>query len=111
MFVLKKSPVVSWPITIPMPANDGKVNQIPVTVKYKLLPQARYDELKAHDNDLLNECVVGWNDDAFGHENANGEADPLPFTAENLAALIEYPFIRTGFLQGYWKAVAGLEKN
>lgn len=111
MFILKSSPTVSWPIQIPMPTDGGAVERIDVTVEYKLLPQSRYEELKAHDKTLLKECVVGWNDDAFGQENANGEADPLPFNAENLAALIEYPFIRTGLLQGYWQAVAGLEKN
>lgn len=111
MFVLKSSPAVKWPIQIPMPTDGGTVERIEVTVEYKLLPQSRYEELKAHDKDLLKACVVGWNDDAFGQENANGEADPLPFSAENLAALIEYPFIRTGLLQGYWHAVAGLEKN
>lgn len=111
MFVLKSSPTVSWPIQIPMPADGGAVERIDVTVEYRLLPQSRYEDLKAHDKGLLKECVVGWNDDAFGQENANGEADPLPFNAENLAALIEYPFIRTGLLQGYWQAVAGLEKN
>jgi len=111
MFVLKKDPVVSWPITIPMPADDGKMNHVPVTVEYKLLPQPRYDELKKTDVGLLREVVVGWNDDAFGHEDETGRAVPLPFSPDALNQLLEIPYVRTGLVQGYWKAVTGLEKN
>ena len=111
MFVLKKDPIVRWPIQIPQPTDDGNVNPIPVTVEYRLLPQARYDELKGSDAELLREVVVGWNDDAFGQEDESGRAVALPFSPEALNQLIEFAFVRTGLVQGYWQAVAGLEKN
>lgn len=111
MFVLKKENTVSWPIEIPMPADGGEINRIDVTVEYQLLPQSRYEQLKGNDKELLRECVIGWNDDAFGVETGDGSTESLAFSADTLDQLLEFPYVRTGFLSGYWQAISGIEKN
>lgn len=116
MFVLKEDQTVTWPAEIPVPTNGGTVNKVRVNVQYLLLDMDRYNEVKHSDIELLNTVVVGWDKDAFGTEstdsgNSKKKPTALEFNKENLTKLIKIGYVRTGLIQGYWQAQAGLEKN
>lgn len=112
MFVLKTNPTVVWPVDIGMPVDGGKLQNIPVNITYKLIPQQEYDRLKVSDFDLLREVVVGWGDEDFGVQSEDGKTqEAMPYSPENLECLIAFPFVRSGLITGFWGAQAGIEKN
>ncbi|MGO2233101.1 MAG: hypothetical protein ACTH5B_03445 [Marinomonas sp.] len=112
MFVLKTNPTVVWPVDIGMPVDGGKLQNIPVNINYKLIPQEEYDRLKVSDFDLLREVVVGWGDEDFGAQSEDGKTqDVMPYSPENLNRLIAFPYVRSGLIAGFWEAQAGIEKN
>ena len=102
MFTLKKENTVWWQVTISEPADGGKVVEHECDVLFELLSQDEYDLLaEAGDIKLLKRLIKGWKhiSDANGHD--------LAFTKDTIDALLQIPFVRTGFLRSYMQAVSG----
>lgn len=112
MYVLKKNPTVEWPVDISSAADGGKIEITNINVTFKLLNQDAYEAIKKNDIKLLTEVVVGWDGEAFGIETTDeGETAYMPFTPDNLQKILKFPNVRNGLIQGYWIALAGIEKN
>lgn len=126
---------VLWPVTIRAPLDDGsgKLGEFKCRVRYKLLTksevQARsrltialgaamrsdpsklieiYDADTAAkaDQELL-EHITGW--DGIVDADSAEEGALLPFSAENLRALLECVYVRVAFELGLMQASQGAE--
>lgn len=100
MFKFARDRIVLWPVTIKQPADGGAINEIEIRVKFKLLKRDLLDKMEKafyageadqqDDLKILLDHVVGWD----GIEDAEtGEA--LPYSVENLQALLNESYIRT----------------
>ena len=71
-FILKKDKSYTWPVTISEPIDGGTFNDQKVRVKFKMLAQARIDEIikneAEQDADILSDVLIGWDEDAFKDE-------------------------------------------
>ena len=106
-FVIKKDKSYTWPVTISEPVDGGTFNDQKVKVKFLMLPQARIDEIVKNeaelDADILNDVLIGWDDDAFKDELLSF----LPFNEENKALILSVPFVRTALVKGFFESIAG----
>lgn len=102
MFKLMQKSAVWWPVSINEPIDGGKVAIHPCEIEFELLPQSEY-ELLAQDGDitLLERLVQGWRD------ILDERGEPLAFNEDNIQALLQVPYVRSSFLQGYMQAVSG----
>lgn len=63
------------------------------------------DPMNPSDAVLLERCVVGWKD-------VNGaDGEPLPFSPENLRALVGIPYIRGEAARTYIESMSGTQKD
>lgn len=125
MFRYIKDPVIWWPVTIRVPVDDGVEAQT-CRVKYRLLTS---DEMTERSRDLLTvlqasndiDKVMGMlsqeelakrrkdlMDKIVDYDIVDAETDaPLPFTRENLEALLKLPFVVAAFAEGLNDASQG----
>lgn len=66
--------------------------------------QAHEANQRTYARQLLTQAIVGW-DEKSGIEDASG--NPLPFSPDNLKALLELPYAVAGLTKAYHEAVAG----
>lgn len=106
-FVIKKDKNYTWPITISEPVDGGAFNDQKVRVKFKMLSQARIDEVvkdeAEQDADILKDVLVGWDDEAFKDES--GAA--IPFNEDNKDLILSVPFVRGALVKGFFESISG----
>ncbi len=106
-FVIKKEKSYIWPCTISEPIDGGGFNDQKVRVKFKMLSQARIDEIikneAEQDADILVDVLIGWDDEAFKDETGNN----LPFNVDNKDLILSVPFVRNALIKGFFESVAG----
>jgi hypothetical protein len=130
MFKFAMERQVLWPVTINVPIDGGETQEMEIRVRYRLLTQ---DEMtaRAHEDlaaaraastdqspiegllaaiepeglkkrlDQLKACITGW------EGIADAEGNPLPFTATNLEAVLNVPYLRTPIASGLMEASRG----
>lgn len=111
MFKFARNREVLWPVTVRVPREDGSgaVEQMEAKVLYQLLSKTELRDMtqaKIDTSELLQKKVRGWE----GIIDADTAA-PLPFTDENLAALLEIPFVHQAVLVGLTQASVGAERK
>lgn len=100
MFKIVKERRIEWPVLISVPQSGGKVRQHEVTVEYEELAQSEVD---AHyssggvDTNLMLRVVKGWKPGQFKDEADND----IAFSAENLGALLDIPYVRVAIVTGW----------
>ena len=106
-FILKKDKSYTWPVIISEPVDGGTFNDQKIKVKFKMLPQARIDEIikneAEQDADILNDVLIGWDEDAFKDELGNA----LPFNDDYKEQVLSVPFIRGALVKGFFESIAG----
>lgn len=115
MFKFARNREVLWPVTISAPA-DGGPQKVEIKVRYKLLTRSELAELserlkaaaEGSDADvistldsLLAERITGW--DGIADEAGN----PLAFTPDNVAAVLDVPYVREAIESGLYAASRG----
>jgi hypothetical protein len=105
-FIIKKIQEYFWNITISEPV-DGGFADFKVRVKFKMLKQERIDEIikneAEEDADILNEVLVGWDEQSFKDEQGNS----IEFTPDNKDLILSVPFVRAALLKGFFASIAG----
>jgi len=106
-FIIKKDKSYTWPITISEPIDGGGFNDQKVRVKFKMLSQARIDEIVKNeaedDADILSDVLIGWDEEAFKDESGAS----IPFTADNKDLILSVPFVRTALVKGFFESISG----
>jgi outer membrane receptor for Fe3+-dicitrate len=119
MFKLAQKREVLWPVTVTVPV-DGGVEKVEIQVRYRLLVRSELaaftDRIKATAENganvidaldgLLTERITGW------HGISDESGEDLPFTQDNLAAVLDVPYLREAIEAGLYAASRGaLAKN
>ena len=115
MFRFAKHREVLWPVTVSVPA-DGGPEKVEIRIRYRLLTRSELsgfaERIKAAAEDsetsvvgvldgLLAERITGWD----GISDEAGEA--LAFTPDNLAAVLDVPYLREAIESGLYAASRG----
>lgn len=105
--LINENPIVTWPVTIAIPADQGKVLKAKCKLTFELIDDDEFSELAAMGDDVLLQRVVsGWQD--VGDEDGK----PLPFSEENLRRFSKRAYVRRSIFAAYQKANTGTaEKN
>lgn len=106
MFKFARQREVMWPVTIRLPV-DGGVEEVEVGVRYRLLTRDERKAMESLASDaeaeaFLMEHITGW-DERWGDDEGN----PLPFSRENLAAVLQQPPIERALTMGLIQASVG----
>lgn len=105
MFVFRKIYPFTWPVQVP----EGVVPAFEFTARFESIPQSKLDEMVKEDGQLLDSKVAalvfkGWNEgEILGEDN-----QPLAATPENVAAVLDQPFLRGPIVRAYFAAMNGL---
>jgi hypothetical protein len=106
-FVVKKDLTVTCICTISEPADGGGFNDYKVPLKFKILSQARIDDIIRNDAEddvnIMDEVLVGWDDGVFKDEAGVS----LPFNDENKRLVLSIPYIRNSMMKAFFTTVAG----
>jgi hypothetical protein len=106
--------IVSWPVSIEVPADDGAVQVDKVKISFQILEaevangllypsrdqvlSAMVDGLDADTTvAFLSRVIVGWHEPDFGQG----------FSPEGLTRLLAYPFARNALFKAYGEAAQG----
>lgn len=113
---IKKDNIVWWPVTVKVPQDGGKPEDVEISVKYKLITRSERNEFIGlafnddvanadHDVDralaLYRDKVLDWK----GIENEDG--NELPFSPENLEAMLDHTFFEMALSRGLFQASSG----
>jgi hypothetical protein len=105
--VIQQDKSYNWPVNVSEPMDGGTFKEHKIGVRFKMLSQDRLNEIIKNDNeedeDVLNEILVGWDNEAFKDGNGNS----LPFNEENKALILSVPFVRKGLIDGFRDSLAG----
>jgi hypothetical protein len=106
-FVIKKEKSYIWPCTISEPKDGGGFDDFKISIKFKMLSQARIDQIirneSEEDDDILMEVVMGWDENQFKDDSGA----VIAFNDENLRAVLSVPYVRGGLLKGFFTSIAG----
>lgn len=110
MFKFARKREVMWPVEIAVPVDGGTEKQ-EVGVRYRLLTRDERQAMEALPDDdsameFLVDHITGW-DERWCDEDGN----PLPFTAENLRAVLEHPYIERPISIGLLQASTGAARK
>lgn len=90
---------INWPVMVSVPQDGGNVMKYSFTADFNLLSgpdfQAIYNK-GGNDEDLLRSVVVG-----FGADLQDQQGAVIPFSAENLEAVIAVPYVRGAMVNAY----------
>lgn len=123
MFKYAKIREVLWPVTLSIPRDDGsgEVDNVSIKVRFKLLDRSEMaelmtrageysesitaaqiaDDMALSDRDLCSR-ITGWE----GVVDADS-GEPIPYSPENAAALININYVRAAIDAGLWEASRG----
>lgn len=94
-----------WPVTVYVPADDGKYTKSEIRVRYRMAGQKALEAAllggDGDHRDLMQEVIVGW--EGIG----NDEGDAMPFSADTLATLLDIPPFRYAAVRAYFEAIKG----
>lgn len=104
MFEFAESNKVWWPVVINVPA-DGGPKEIEVEVQYSILTKSAAQKMVNLTRDEQSEAMLdhvhGWKKFPDVHGN------DIPFTRENLIAVMDFTFIDEAITQGWRTASRG----
>lgn len=96
-----KGIVRGWPVTVSVPADKGEVNQFEIHVDYELLTVEELQNADKEPENILLRKVKGWG----GITDVDG--NPIPFSEDNLRALLGVMYIESAMSVGLLKASRG----
>jgi hypothetical protein len=93
-------------VTIYEPVDNGH-SESKVQVRFKVIAQSRIDAVINNDldedEDILQEVLVGWDENAFQDESGA----PLLYNDENKKLVLDVPYVRTSLMKEYFKSLNG----
>lgn len=104
-FVFRKVYPFTWTVKVP----EGVVPAFEFKARFESVSQSEIDAMTKpgvglQDADLLARVFKGWLDG----ELLDVVGAPMPATPENMAAVIDQPFLRVAIVKAYFEAVSGL---
>ena len=109
--IAKDHVVRDWEVKVPYPRDGGSVEEIPIKVSFRLLPNSEH--LAALQNpfaasgggrsifDVVADHIVGW--EGIGDEDGN----PIPWSPEAARRILDFPFMWEAIRDGLVRASRG----
>lgn len=111
MFKITQQPTYSWPVTVELPTDGGKVEKATFDAEFKRLTQSRVDEIRMavernemRDVDLAREAMVGWS----GVVDGDG---PVPYSESARDQLLEIPMVSSAIVTALLGSLAGARRK
>lgn len=111
MFKITQQPTYSWPVTVELPTDGGKVEKATFDAEFKRLTQTRVDEIRMavernemRDVDLAREAMVGWS----GVVDGDG---PVPYSESARDQLLEIPMVSSAIVTALLGSLAGARRK
>ena len=104
MFRLIDKHQVTWPVTVPMPIDGGKVQKHKLDVVFEILPRDQVDGIPNTD-ELLDRVVIQVKT-PIGAETGD---EPIAIEGEIRKRFLAIPYVRAALLEAYAQAAAGRE--
>lgn len=105
MFKLAQQNEVLWPVTVQVPQDGGTTKAVEISVRYRLLTKTDARDMKAMDDAASEQAllshITGW------EGVADMAGNPVPFTPDNLAALVEHDYVARAIVLGLYQASKG----
>ena len=117
MFIVQKTPIYWWPVTVEVPSAEtpGEFEQQTFQVQFENIGRSESrvlrDELTAlrpgtpeyetHEDDLIRRVLRGWRD------IAEPSGLDVPFSPETFAALWENSWFRIGMWRAWQESISG----
>lgn len=102
------SPTYAWPVPVTFVQGDGSQLTMTFTAIFKRFSQSElaaqrksWDANATPDREAIADILVGWGQDM---QNANGE--PMPFTPENLAAVLDLQPMEAAIIKAWRLSLA-----
>lgn len=110
MLVVRKDPTFPFPVTFAVRNKDGKVEDVTITIIYRLLDEVQATELDKQElkaGEYLKRVVAGW-----GTDVVDEAMNPLEFTPENFDSVMGMPGAVNALMKAFQETyVEVLEKN
>lgn len=107
--IINKGPkIINRVITIKEPEEGKAYKSHSIRVSFEVIGRTEAEDLtRAGDDSFFGRVIKGWGDEngAGGFKNEDGTN--LPFTAENLSAVCDLPWINAGFVKAYFEVAYG----
>lgn len=110
-FVLRQPVDFWWDVKVPVP-HEGEYRFLRFEALFAALPQDELDRMRGiglaqddqrlTDEQIARRVLRGWR-----HVN-DEQGQPLPFTADNVSRLLQWPLARTAVVATYLAATSGL---
>ena len=111
MFKMVQAEAYFWPVKVDIPVSGGKFEAQTFDAQFKLVSQARLNELldlakddKMTPKDLLKEVVTGWR----GVDSGSGE---LPFSEGALNQLLDSPCVAPALVDAFFESRRGAKRK
>ncbi|MDX2074704.1 MAG: hypothetical protein SFX19_10150 [Alphaproteobacteria bacterium] len=108
MFVLGPKDSYTWPVTVEVATDGGKIEKQEFNARIKRLGQARIEELEAKikdgeikDKDLAAEILLGWD----GVFDANSKE--VPFNDSTKEALLDQALVASAVVTAFFESLTG----
>lgn len=108
MFVLKKSPTYTWPVTIEFPVDNGKSKKESFDAEFKRVTESELESVRSQfkanelDNkDFAKDILVGWK----GIKDEDG--NDIPFTESTKAQLFDFPLVANEVVSAFFDSILG----
>ncbi len=112
MFKISKDDSYYWPVTVEMPVDGGRFEKASFEVKFKRLPQSRFEELvegakdgAVSDKEICSEVVCGWK------SIADKDGSPLEYNETNRELLIEDVLAVRAIALSYIESLRGIRRK
>jgi len=97
MLIVNPDREVDWPVEIPVPQDGGSTVKAEVMVRFKLATKTEIfgSGDTPPKKDLLPSRILGWGTAEENHKDGfvDGKEKPIPFTPENLKAVLNIGYI------------------
>lgn len=111
MFSISQSSSYTWPVTVEFPISGGKTEKQTFDVEFKRLTQSKIKELrdaayqgKLTDDETCRQIVVGW-------RGVSDNGQELPFSPENLDALLEIALVPASIVRSFFDSMEGAKRK
>ena len=110
-FAFNPRPVVTWPVHVNVPQEEGGIVEQVFTAKFLILPRSEREAnaLEVEHNDAAPAVAkfwIGWGEDLI-----DLDGKPIPFSEEIRDELLQADYLLFAVNQAYVRCCAGIERK
>ncbi len=95
MFKLAEKKTLTWPVTVNIPQDGGKITKGTFSGEFEVLDQDELLAVTTEGSDLLDRVLTGWK----GY--CDHEGNEIPFADEAKKKLLGIPYVRQALFAAY----------